>query len=167
MIFMIFFFKGRGICREFNECKKMDHFVPLRHFKFQSSIHPTFEIHQVNDRESHGVKQTKLAVVGFCETKNHYEFLHTYSRMVVTVLLFLVFICFLSQEMILQIMPNGVPQRRFNDTKHICTCIDQTPIRNSRIHPFIDSKSWISGYNLIIIDPKHSRKKKIQATYGP
>lgn len=63
-------------------------------------------------------------------------------------------------------MPNGVPQRRFNDTKHICTCIDQTPIRNSRIHPFIDSKSWISGYNLIIIDPKHSREKKIQATYG-
>lgn len=57
-------------------------------------------------------------------------------------------------------MPNGVPQRRFNDTKHICTCIDQTPIRNSRIHPFIDSKSWISGYNLIIIDPKHSREKK-------
>lgn len=46
------------------------------------------------------------------------------------------------------------------------TCIDQTPIRNSRIHPFIDTKSWISGYNLIIIDPKHSREKKIQATYG-
>lgn len=26
---------------------------------------------RVNDRESHGVKQTTLAVVGFCETKNH------------------------------------------------------------------------------------------------
>lgn len=53
---------------------------------------------RVNDRESHGVKQTTLAVVGFCETKNHHEFLHTYSRMVVTVLLFLVFICFLSGD---------------------------------------------------------------------
>lgn len=43
---------------------------------------------RVNDRESHGVKQTKLAVVGFVK----------YSRMVVTVLLFLVFICFLSGD---------------------------------------------------------------------
>lgn len=116
---------------------------------------------RVNDREFYGVKQIILVVVGFCEIKNYYEFLYIYFRMVVIVLLFLVFICFFSQEMILQIMFNGVFQRRFNDIKYICICIDQIFIRNFRIYFFIDLKFWIFGYNLIIIDLKYSREKKI------
>lgn len=110
MIFMIFFFSREGgFVENLMSARKWITLFPCVTLSSRVPFTLLLKSIRVNDRESHSVKQTTLAVVGFCETKNHYEFLHTYSRMVVTVLLFLVFICFLSQEMILQIMPNGVP----------------------------------------------------------
>lgn len=66
----IFFFSGEGgMCKDLMSARKWITLFPCITLNSRVPFTLLLKSISVNDRESHCVKQTTLAVVGFCETK--------------------------------------------------------------------------------------------------